>query len=232
MRKTRKLGLRKRFRQKHKSKRLGRGIENMMPFLLKEKLKEVSLSSHNPNFYEPGLVSQILIDVPRASVRQAIEKKAITKELKIAQSALDAFKTASQPIHDHKKKLENELDDLVDESNKLEETIGYSKLDKYDNLKDKYDKLVKSESMLKRSSASLMRIRLETQRYGAIGKLNAINAKIEKVKNNYTKAYTDDVAAYEEQDRLTSIVRALERRLEDLHTRERMLNTGRGRKKY
>ena len=54
----------------------------------------------------------------------------------------------------------------------------------------------------------------------------------EKVNNNYTKAYTDDVVAYEEQDRLTSIVRDLKRRLKDLHTRERMLNTGRGRKKY
>lgn len=234
MRKTRKLGLRKQFRQKHKSKRLGRGIdiENMMPFLLKEKLEEISLSSHNQHFYEPGLVSHILKDLPRASVTLAIEKKAITRELQIAQSALDAFKSASQSIHALKIKLEKELGDLEDEREELEKTIGYSKLDKYDNLKDKYDKLVRSESMLKRSSASLIRIRLETQRYGAIGKLNAINAKIEKVNNNYTKAYTDDVVAYEEQDRLTSIVRDLKRRLKDLHTRERMLNTGRGRKKY
>ena len=224
MRKTRKLGLRKRFRQKHKSKRLvgGMDIADEMPFLLKEKLKEISLSQH---FEEPGIVSQILKDVPRASVTLAIEKKAITKELKIAQSALDAFMIASQPIHDHKIKLQNELDDLVDEYEELEKTIGYSKLDKYDDLKEKYDKLVRSESRLKRSSASLIRIRLETQRYGAIGKLNALNAKIEKVSNNYTKAYADDVAAYEEQDSLTSIVRDLERRLEDLHTRERMLNT-------
>ena len=226
MRKTRKLGLLKRFRQKHKSKRLGRGIENNMPFLLKEKLNRTSLSSHNQHFVEPGLVSQILKDVPRASVTLAIEKKAITKELKIAQSALDAFMIASQPIHEHKIKLQNELDDLIDEYEELEKTIGYSKLDKYDDLKEKSDKLVRSESRLKRSSASLIRIRLETQRYGAIGKLNALNAKIEKVSNNYTKAYADDVAAYNEQDSLTSIVRDLERRLEDLHTRERMLNTG------
>ena len=226
MRKTRKLGLLKRFRQKHKSKRLGRGIENNMPFLLKEKLNRTSLSSHNQHFVEPGLVSHILKDVPRASVTLAIEKKAITKELEIAQSALDAFKTASQPIHAVKIKLEKELGDLVDKSNNLEKTIGYSKLDKYDNLKDKYDKLVRSESRLKRSSASLIRIRLETQRYGAIGKLNALNAKIENVSNNYTKAYTEDVAAYDEEDRLTLIVRDLKRRLEELHTRERMLNTG------
>ena len=222
MRKTRKLGIRKRFRQKHKSKRLGRGdMENIMPFLLKEKLNKISLSSHNQHFVEPGIVSHILKDIPRASVRQAIKKTAITKELKIAQTALDAFKTASQPIHEHKIKLENKLGDLEDERDKLEETIGYSKLDKYDDLKDKYDKLVRSESMLKRSSASLIRIRLETQRFGAIGKLDALNAKIEKVNMSYNKAYTEDVAAYDEQDRLTIIVRDLEHQLEDLKFQER-----------
>ena len=228
MRKTRKLGIRKRFRQKHKSKRLGRGIdiENKMPFLLKEKLNDVSLRSHNQNFYEPGLVSHILKDIPRASVTAAIKKTAITNELKIAQAALDAYKSASQSIHDHKIKLEKELGDL-----ELEKAIGYSKLDKYDDLKDKYDKLVRSESMLKRSSASLIRIRLETQHYGAIGKLNAINAKIEKVNNSYNEAYTDDVKAYDEQDRLTIIVRDLEQQLEDVVTRERMLNRAQGRKR-
>lgn len=221
MRKTRKLGLRKRFRQKHKSKRLVGGMENKMPFLLKEKLDQISLSSHNQHFVESGIVSQILKDVPRASVRQAIEKTAITKELVIAQSALDAFKTASQPIHDHKIKLQNELDDLEYKRDELMKAIGYSKLDKYDDLKDKYDKLVRSESRLKRSSASLMRIRLESHRYGPIGKLNALNAKIENVTKNYNKAYTDDVAAYDEQDRLTLIVRDLERRLENLKFQER-----------
>ena len=233
MRKTRKLGIRKRFRQKHKSKRLGRGIdiENKMPFLLKEKLNDVSLRSHNQNFYEPGLVSHILKDIPRASVTAAIKKTAITNELKIAQAALDAYKSASQSIHDHKIKLEKELGDLEDKREKLEKAIGYSKLDKYDDLKDKYDKLVRSESMLKRSSASLIRIRLETQHYGAIGKLNAINAKIEKVNNSYNEAYTDDVKAYDEQDRLTIIVRDLEQQLEDVVTSERMLNRAQGRKR-
>ena len=231
MRKTRKLGIRKRFRQKHKSKRLGRGIENKMPFLLNEKLNDVSLRSHNQTFYEPGLVSHILKDIPRASVTAAIKKTDITNELKIAQAALDAYKSASQPIHDHKIKLEKELGDLEDEREELEKAIGYSKLDKYDDLKDKYDKLARSESMLKRTSASLIRIRLETQRYGAIGKLNAINAKIEKVHNSYNEAYTDDVKAYDEQDRLTIIVRDLEQQLEDVVTRERMLNRAQGRKR-
>ena len=231
MRKTRKLGIRKRFRQKHKSKRLGRGRENKMPFLLKEKLNDVSLRSHNQNFYEPGLVSHILKDIPRASVTSAIKKTDITNKLKIAQTALDAYKSASQTIHDHKIKLEKDLGDLEDERDKLEKTIGYSKLDKYDDLKDKYDKLVRSESMLNRTSAYLIRIRLETQRYGAIGKLNAINAKIEKVNSSYNEAYTDDVKAYDEQDRLTIIVRDLEQQLEDVVTSERMLNRAQGRKR-
>lgn len=233
MRKTRKYGLRiqKQFKQKHKSKRLGRGIEEMMPFLLKETLNDVSLRSHNQPFYEPGLISHILKDIPRASVTAAIKKTAITNELKIAQAALDAYKSASQSIHDHKIKLEKELGDLEDKREELEKAIGYSKLDKYDDLKDKYDKLVRSESMLKRSSASLIRIRLETQHYGAIGKLNAINAKIEKVNNSYNEAYTDDVKAYDEQDRLTIIVRDLEQQLEDVVTSERMLNRAQGKRR-
>ena len=79
--------------------------------------------------------------------------------------------------------MKNELNNAQLEPDNTGNTPNFqhSKLDKYDDLKDKYDKLVRSESMLKRSSASLIRIRLETQHYGAIGKLNAINAKIEKV---------------------------------------------------
>jgi hypothetical protein len=267
MRKTRKLG--KQVKRKHKSKRLGRGREEAVPYYINKILNAASLRSHNQNFYEPMLVSQILKDVPRASVTEAIDnapyknevahllsqklnqtaksanslnraiaskiikavptthlimarqKTALTKELEIAQAALNAFKTASQPIHERKKELYNELGDLEDQRDELEKAIGYSKLDKYDDLKDKYDKLVKSESMLKRSRASLIRIRLETQRYGNIGKLNALNAKIEKVSTSYSKANIEDIAAYDEQDRLTIIVRDLERQLEDLKFQER-----------
>lgn len=80
MRKTRKYD--KQVKRKHKSKRLGKGLEERaLPFLLKEKLNDTSLRSHNQTFNEPMLVSQILQDVPRASVTEAIENADYKKEV-------------------------------------------------------------------------------------------------------------------------------------------------------
>jgi hypothetical protein len=84
MRSTRKLG--KQVKRKHKSKRfgpkrLGKGLEDKVPFLLKEMLDATSLRSHNQNFNEPMLVSQILQDVPRAYVTEAIENAPYKKEV-------------------------------------------------------------------------------------------------------------------------------------------------------
>jgi hypothetical protein len=84
MRSTRKLG--KQVKRKYKSKRLGskrlgKGLEDKVPFLLKEMLDATSLRSHNQNFVEPMLVSQILQDVPRAYVTEAIENEPYKKEI-------------------------------------------------------------------------------------------------------------------------------------------------------
>ncbi len=89
MRSTRKLG--KQVKRKHKSKRLGpkrlgskrlgKGLEDKVPFLLKEMLDATSLRSHNQTFVEPMLVSQILQDVPRAFVTEAIENAPYKKEV-------------------------------------------------------------------------------------------------------------------------------------------------------
>jgi hypothetical protein len=85
MRKTRKYD--KQVKRKHKSKRLGpkrlgKGLEERaLPFLLKEKLNDTSLRSHNQTFNEPMLVSQILQDVPRVSVTEAIENAPYKKEV-------------------------------------------------------------------------------------------------------------------------------------------------------
>jgi hypothetical protein len=262
MRKTRKYG--KQVKRKLKSKRLGpkrhgKGLEDKVPFLLKEMLDATSLRSHNRNFYERGLVSQILQDVTRASVTEALEnadykkelahllskkftqtaksraiankivnaiptshltigrkKQTLTNQLKIAQAALDAYIVASQPIHDRKEQLFNELGDLEEERDELEKVIRHSKLDKYDDLKKKYDELNRSQSMLKRLSASLIKIRLETMRFGPRGKLYALIDKIENLDQIYTKANEDDITAYEEEDRLTLIVYNLKTQLEDL----------------
>ena len=84
MRKTRKYD--KQVKRKYKSKRLGtkrlgKGLEDKVPFLLKEMLDATSLRSHNQNFVEPMLVSQILQDVPRASITEAIENAPYKKEI-------------------------------------------------------------------------------------------------------------------------------------------------------
>jgi hypothetical protein len=89
MRSTRKFG--KQVKRKLKSKRLGpkrlepkrlgKGLEDKVPFLLKEMLDATSLRSHNQNFVEPMLVSQILQDVPRAYVTEAIENAPYKKEI-------------------------------------------------------------------------------------------------------------------------------------------------------
>lgn len=266
MRSTRKLG--KQVKKKHKSKRLGqkrlgKGPEDEVPFLLKEMLDATSLSSHNRNFNEQMLVSQILQDVPRAYVTRALEnapykkevrerlskrfkqtaksramvdkivnaipirlmtigrkKQPLLKELKIAQAALDAYIVASQPIHDRKDELFNKLGDLENERDELEKVIGQSKLDKYDDLKNKYDELNRSQSMLKRSSASLIKIRLATMRFGPIGKLYALIDKIEKLHKIYTKANEADITAYKEEDRLKLIVYNLKTQIEDLEDLE------------
>jgi hypothetical protein len=87
MRKTRKLGKLKQVKRKHKSKRLGpkrlgKGLEETaLPFILKEKLNDISLRSHNQTFNEPMLVSQILQDVPRASVTEAIKNAPYKEEV-------------------------------------------------------------------------------------------------------------------------------------------------------
>ena len=262
MRKTRKFG--KQVKRKLKSKRLGRGLEDEVPFLLAEKLNKVSLDTYNKEFYDngnPSVVSQILQDVPRASVTEAIEnapykkevarllsqkfkqsansraiaskivsavptrhitigrkKQTLINQLKIAQAALDAYTVAIQPIYDRKEDMFKKLCDLEDERDELKKVIGQSKLDKYDDLENKYYELNRSQSMLKRSQASLIKIKLETLRFrsGPIGKLYALIDKIEKLDKIYTKASEDAITAYEEEDRLILIVSNLKTQLEDL----------------
>ena len=83
MRKTRKLGIQKQVRKKQKSKRHGRGKENEdeVPFLLKSMLSNVHLKKYGQEFTDPALVSYILQDLPRASVREAIENAPYKKEV-------------------------------------------------------------------------------------------------------------------------------------------------------
>lgn len=51
-----------------RNKRKGKGIEDEVPFLLKKRLE-------NEGIYEPGIVSKMLRDVTRSSVKAAISRK-------------------------------------------------------------------------------------------------------------------------------------------------------------
>lgn len=86
MRKTRKFSKqkqskRKQFRQKHKSKRLGRGKEDMVAVWLEKKLNDVHVRTYGQEFADndKGITSNILSYLPKASVTQAI-KEDITKK--------------------------------------------------------------------------------------------------------------------------------------------------------
>lgn len=81
MRKTRKVSKRKQFRQKHKSKRLGRGKEDMVPIWLEKKLNDVHEKTYGQEFADNDgdITSNILSYLPKASVTQAI-KEDITKK--------------------------------------------------------------------------------------------------------------------------------------------------------
>lgn len=230
MRKTRKYGFgkRKHVRQKHKSKRLGRGREDVLPILISKMLDTTSLHTNKQHFVEPGLVSHILKDIPRALVTHAIRKADVTKKLENAKITLDAYITKTKPIHDNYEQVNTYRDLLEDERDKVEDAIEYSKLEEYNNLKTKYDDAVTRRS----SYAYVLKIRFDSIRCcGLVKKLDILNNSIDKAIEVYDKAYTDHVTAYEEQDNLTINVRNLERELEELLSQESLLNRAQGKRK-
>lgn len=81
MRKTRKVSKRKQFRQKHKSKRLAQGKEDMVSVWLRKKLNDVHEKTYGQEFADNDgdITSNILSYLPKASITQAI-KEDITKK--------------------------------------------------------------------------------------------------------------------------------------------------------
>ena len=273
MRKTRKLGIQKQVRKKQKSKRRGRGI-NEVPFLLKSMLSNVHLKKYGQEFADPALVSYILQDLPRASVREAIENAPYKKEVTdlisqrlnqsaksnnyviaskiinsiptthltiarqkqelihkktIAQEALDTYINYAKPVHDRMKEVSTKLSNLYKEKEELEKTIENSELGKkFYKLETQHKELVSNKSMLNRSKASLVSLRLASFRYGILrkefNKLDALNKETEKLKKINDAARDEQLEAYRQEHKLVKILGDLESDLEDLRTQERMLN--------
>ena len=273
MRKTRKLGIQKQVRKKQKSKRRGRGIDEV-PFLLKSMLSNVHLKTYGQEFTDPALVSYILQDLPRASVREAIENAPYKKEVTdlisqrlnqsaksnnyviaskiinsiptthltiarqkqelihkktIAQEALDTYINYAKPVHDRMKEVSAKLSNLYKEKEELEKTIESSELGKkFYKLETQHKELVSNKSMLNRSKASLVSLRLASFRYGILrkefNKLDALIKETEKLKKINDAARDEQLEAYRQEHKLVKILGDLESDLEDLRTQERMLN--------
>ena len=230
MHKTRKLGIQKQVRKKQKSKRRGRGI-NEVPFLLKSMLNDVHLKTYNQEFADngnPSLVSHILQYLPKASVTITLQKPELTNKIKIAEEALETYINYAKPVHDRMKEVSTNLSNLYNEKAELEKTIGHSKLGKeFNKLKTQHKELVSNKSILNKSQAYLVSLRLNSIHYGSLrkefNKLNAVNKAIEKFKKINDAARVADLKAYQEESKLIRIVGELESQLEDLRTQERML---------
>ena len=230
MHKTRKLGIQKQVRKKQKSKRRGRGI-NEVPFLLKSMLNDVHLKTYGQEFADngnPSLVSHILQYLPKASVTIALQKPELTNKIKIAEEALDTYINYAKPVHDRMKEVSTKLSNLYKEKEELEKTIGHSKLGKeFNKLKTQHKELVSNKSILNKSQAYLVSLRLNSIHYGSLrkefNKLNAINKAIEKFKKINDAARDEQLEAYRQEHKLVKILGDLESDLEDLRTQERML---------
>ena len=230
MHKTRKLGIQNQVRKKQKSKRRGRGIDEV-PFLLKSMLSNVHLKTYNQEFADngnPSLVSHILQYLPKASVTIALQKPELTNKIKIAEEALDTYINYAKPVHDRMKEVSTKLSNLYKEKEELEKTIGHSKLGKeFNKLKTQHKELVSNKSILNKSQAYLVSLRLNLIHYGSLrkefNKLNAVNKAIEKLKKINVAARDEQLEAYRQEHKLVKILGDLESQLEDLRTRERML---------
>ena len=213
MHKTRKFGIQKQVRKKQKSKRRGRGIDEV-PFLLKSMLSNVHLKTYNQEFADngnPSLVSHILQYLPKASVTIALQKPELTNKIKIAEKALDTYINYAKPVHDRMKEVSTNLSNLYKEKEELEKTIGHSKLGKeFNKLKTQHKELVSNKSILNKSQAYLVSLRLNSIHYGSLrkefNKLNAVNKAIEKLKKINDAARVADLKAYQEESKLIRII--------------------------
>ena len=286
MRKTRKFGIQKQVRKKQKSKRRGRGKDNEdeVPFILKSMLNDVHLRTYSQEFADngnPSLLSQILEELPRSSVTEALENAPLKKEvtdllsqrlnqssksikssnnviatrivntiptthltiarqkaelknkISIAEAAVDAYIIKAKPVHERYTEVSTKRGILRREEEKLEAEIAGSKLGKeFNKLKSKYQELVSNKSILNKSQAYLVSLRLNAIYYSGLrkefNKPNTIKKKIEKLHKPWIDARDADIEAYRHEHELIKIVGDLQSKLEDLRTQERMLNRAQG----
>ena len=180
------------------------------------------------NSVNSAIASKIINSVPTTYITSARQKADVIKKLKIARQALYTYIAKAQPIHDRYEEAVAVLSNLEDKRDTLESSIGPSKLREYNNLQTNSHRFTGSGNG---SAAVLSYIKQRVKKLRCCGfsskfdALDALKTKIDSADQIYSQANNERIAAYDEQDRLTIIVRDLEREFNDLRNKERIENS-------
>lgn len=194
----------------------------------KEVSKLLSKKFTATNSVNSAIASKIINAVPTTYITSARQKTDVIQKLKIARQALHTYIAKTQPIHARYEEAFAVLGVLEDKRDRLESSIGPSKLREYNNLQTNSHRFTGSGNG---STAVLSYIKQRVNKLRCCGlsskfdALDALKAKIDSADQIYTQANNERIAAYDEQDRLTIIVRDLEREFNDLRNKERIENS-------
>ena len=174
------------------------------------------------------IASKIINSIPANYLTIARQKAELINKKTMAEEELDTYTHYAKSVHDRMKEAHAKLGILRSEKEKLEAEIEGSKLGKkFYKLETQHKELVSNKSMLNRTKASLVSLRLASIRYGILRKeFNKLDALIKKIKKEYQislVARDEQLEAYRQEHKLVKILGDLESDLEDLRTQERML---------
>ena len=198
--------------------------------LISQRLNQSAKSAKSNNYV---IASKIINTIPTTHLTIARQKADLKNKISIAEAALDTYINYAKPVHERYTEVSTKLGILRREEEKLEAEIAGSKLGKeFNKLKNKYQELVSNKSILNKSQAYLVSLRLNAIYYSGLrkefNKLNTIKKEIEKLHKPWIDARDADVEAYRQEHELIKIVGDLQSKIEDLRTQERMLNRAQG----
>ena len=176
------------------------------------------------------IASKIINTVPTTHLTIARQKQELINKKTIAEKELDTYIHYAKSVHDRMKEAHAKLSNLYNEKEELEKTIESSELGKkFYKLETQHKELVSNKSMLNRSKASLVSLRLASIRYGILRKeFNKLDALLKEIRKEYPirhAARDEQLEAYRQEAKLMKIVDDLQLKIEDLRTQERMLNS-------
>lgn len=204
-----------------------------MTDLISQRLNQSAKSAKANNYV---IASKIINTIPATHLTIARQKADLKNKISIAEATVDAYITKAKPVHERNIEAYTKLCILRREEEKLKAKIEGSKLGKeFNKLQRKYQDLVRSNSVLNKSQASLVRLRLNAIYYSGLrkefNKLNTIKKEIEKQDKICSALHVADLEAYRQEHELIKIVGNLQSELEDLRTQERLSNQGQGKRR-